>query len=262
MMLSLDIGATGMLAQQMHVDVISNNIANMTTTGFKRQRPEFKDLIYQTKVRPGATSSSVGTIVPSGIQLGLGVQPSAVYRINEQGTLKQTNNPYDLAIVGRGWFQISMPDGTTGYTRAGNFQINADGQVVTAEGYPIEPAITIPANTTDTQISEDGQVFVKLDGQTDLQNVGQIQLASFINDAGMEALGQDYFRETQASGAPTTGNPKDEGFGKLQQGELEGSNVNVVEEITNLITAQRAYEMNSKVIQTSDDMLGTITQLR
>lgn len=262
MLLSLDIGATGMLAQQMHVDVISNNIANMTTTGFKRQRPEFQDLIYQNKVRPGATSSSVGTIVPSGIQLGLGVKPGSVYRINEQGTLQMTGNLYDVAVSGRGWFQVEMPDGTTGYTRAGNFQLNAEGEVVTAQGYPVSPGITIPADVTDTEINDAGQVFVKIAGQTEMQEVGQIQLANFVNDAGLEAIGNNLYLETEASGAATTGNPTDTGFGNLQQGAREGSNVNVVEEITNLITAQRAYEMNSKVIQTSDDMLGTLSQLR
>lgn len=261
-MLSLDIAATGMLAQQMNVDVISNNIANMTTTGFKRQRAQFQDLIYQNKVRPGVTSSDVGTIVPSGIQLGLGVKPGSVYRINEQGTFAMTGNTYDVAIAGRGWFQIAMPDGQTGYTRDGTFQINADGDIVNAQGYPLDPALTIPGDVTDVTISDAGLVQVKIAGQTDYQDVGQIQLATFQNDAGLEAIGNNILLETPASGAPTTGNPTDIGFGKLQQGAREQSNVNVVDEITSLISAQRAYEMNSKVIQTSDDMLGTLTQLR
>lgn len=262
MMLSLDIGATGMLAQQMNVDVISNNIANMTTIGFKRQRPEFEDLLYQNKVRPGATSAADGSIIPAGIQLGLGVKPGSVYRINEQGTIQQTDNEFDLALLGRGWFQIALPSGETAYTRAGNFSVNADGDIVTQEGYRLEPNITVPANVTATQINENGQVFVKIDGQTDMQNVGQIQTATFVNDAGLEAIGNNMFKQTEASGSPTTGNPNDVGFGGLRQGARENSNVNVVEEITQLITAQRAYEMNSKVIQASDDMLNTINQLR
>lgn len=262
MLLSLEIGATGMLAQQTHVDVISNNIANMTTTGFKRQRPEFEDLLYQNKVRPGATSSSNGNIVPAGIQLGLGVKPASVYRINEQGPLSMTDNEYDMALMGRGWFQITMPNGETAYTRAGNFSINADGQIVTQDGYELSPAITIPANVTSTTISEDGVVTVKIDGQDTEQQVGQIELASFINDAGLEAVGNNLFKQTEASGAPTTGNAGDNGFARIRQGARESSNVNVVEEITQLITAQRAYEMNSKVIQTSDDMLNTLNQIR
>ncbi|HEY8963458.1 MAG TPA: flagellar basal-body rod protein FlgG [Alphaproteobacteria bacterium] len=261
-MLSLDIAATGMQAQQMNVDVISNNIANMTTTGFKRQRAQFQDLIYQNKVRPGITSSDVGTIVPSGIQLGLGVKPGSVYRINEQGTISMTGNFYDIAIAGRGYFQITLPDGQIGYTRDGSFQLNAEGEIVNAQGYPIEPSLTVPDDVTDVSISENGIVQVKVAGQTAVQEIGQIQLATFQNDAGLEAIGNNILLETPASGAPTAGNPTDVGFGKLQQGAREQSNVNVVDEITTLITAQRAYEMNSKVIQTSDDMLGTLTQLR
>lgn len=261
-MLSLDIAATGMLAQQMNVDVISNNIANMTTNGYKRQRAQFQDLIYQNKVRPGITSSSVGSILPSGIQLGLGVKPGSVYRINEQGTLQITGNTYDMAIAGRGYFQIQMPDGTTGYTRDGSFQVNADGDIVNAQGYLLDPSISVPDDATDVTISDEGLVQVKIAGQTAVQQVGQIQLATFQNDAGLEAIGNNILMETEASGAPTTGNPADVGFGKIQQGARESSNVNVVDEITTLITAQRAYEMNSKVIQTSDDMLGTLTQLR
>jgi flagellar basal-body rod protein FlgG len=261
-MLSLDIAATGMLAQQMNVDVISNNIANMTTTGYKRQRAQFQDLIYQNKVRPGSTSSAAGNILPSGIQLGLGVKPGSVYRINEQGAFQMTGNKYDLAIAGRGWFQIAQPDGTIGYTRDGSFQLNADGNIVTAQGYLLDPGITVPDNATDITISDSGIVQAKIAGQVAVQQLGTIQLATFQNDAGLEAIGNNTFLETEASGAATTGNPTDVGFGKLQQGARETSNVNVVDEITSLITAQRSYEMNSKVIQTSDDMLGTLTQLR
>lgn len=261
-MRSLDIGATGMMAQQMHVDVISENIANMTTTGFKRQRPEFKDLIYQNIIRPGTTSSDAGTIVPSGLQLGLGVRTAAVYRIHEQGTLQLTENPLDLALNGDGFFQIELPDGETAYTRDGIFQVNQDGEIVTTQGYRLLPGFTVPQDTIDIQINQEGQVFVKIDGQVALQNLGQIQIANFINPAGLEAMGDNLLLETEASGAAIVGNPNSENFASIRQGAVENSNVNVVDEITRLITAQRAYEMNSQVISTSDDMLATITQLR
>lgn len=261
-MLSLDIGATGMLAQQLHVDVISNNIANMTTTGYKRQRAEFQDLIYQNKIRPGSQSSDIGTIVPSGIQLGLGVKAGSLYRIHEQGTMEQTSNVLDMAIAGKGYFQIELPSGETAYTRAGNFQRNAEGVIVTAQGYPVQPAITIPDDAVDIQINNSGEVFVKIDGQINLSNLGQIQLARFANPTGLEAIGDNLFLETPASGNAAVGNPMDDGFGKLEQGLRESSNVNIVQEITNLITAQRAYEMNSKVVQTSDEMMSTVSQMR
>lgn len=261
-MRSLDIGATGMMAQQMHVDVISENIANMTTTGFKRQRPEFKDLIYQNIIRPGTTSSDAGTVVPSGLQLGLGVRTAAVYRIHEQGTLQLTENPLDLALNGDGFFQIELPDGETAYTRDGIFQVNQDGEIVTTQGYRLLPGFTVPQDTIDIQINQEGQVFVKIDGQVALQNLGQIQIANFINPAGLEAMGDNLLLETEASGAAIVGNPNSENFASIRQGAVENSNVNVVDEITRLITAQRAYEMNSQVISTSDDMLATITQLR
>ena len=261
-MLSLDIGATGMLAQQLHVNVISNNIANMTTTGYKRQRPEFQDLMYQNKQRPGATSSDIGTIVPSGIQVGLGVKPGSVYRIMEQGSFEVTTNEYDLAIAGRGYFQIQTPNGETAYTRAGNFGINADGDLVTSQGYLLEPNINIPENTTDTIINASGEVLTKLPGQTNYANQGQIQLAIFANEGGLEATGDNLFMETESSGTPTTGNPDDDAFGGIEQGILISSNVDVVEEITRRITAQRAYELNSKVIQTSDEMMSAVSNLR
>ena len=261
-MLSLDIGATGMLAQQMHVDVISNNIANMTTVGFKRQRPEFQDLMYQNKQRPGSTSSDIGTIVPSGIQVGLGVKPGSIYRIMEQGSMQITQNEYDLAINGRGYFQVQMPNGETAYTRAGNFAINNDGDLVTSQGYLIEPNINIPEEALDVVINESGEVLVKLPNTVAFANQGQLQIATFTNEAGLEAIGGNLFMETPASNAPTVGTPNDTGFGAIVQGSRENSNVNVVEEITTLITAQRAYEMNSKVIQASDEMMNTVTQLR
>lgn len=261
-MRSLDIGATGMLAQQLHVDVVSENIANMTTTGFKRQRPEFKDLIYQNLIRPGATSGDSGTTVPSGLQLGLGVKAGSVYRVHEQGSLKITSNPLDLALNGDGFFQVQMPNGDTTYTRDGVFQVNQDGDIVNSQGYRILPGITIPQNATDIQVSIDGQVQVLIAGQTTLQNLGQLQVATFINPAGLEALGDNLLRETEASGTATVGNPGTDNLATIRQGAVENSNVNVVEEITNLITAQRAYELNSKVISTSDDMLAAIAQIR
>ncbi len=261
-MRSLDIGATGMLAQQMNVDVISNNIANMTTTGFKRQRVDFKDLVYQNLARPGAQSSDVGTILPSGLQLGLGVKINATYRINEQGPIQITDNPLDLALTGNGFFQITLPNGETAYTRSGVLQVNQDGEIVTSQGYQLEPNIVIPQDAMAVQINESGEVFAQISGQTALSNLGQIQLANFVNPTGLEAIGDNLLKETEASGTPTTGNPGDENFGKVRQGALENSNVNIVDEITHLITAQRAYEMNSNVISTSDQMLQTITQIR
>ncbi len=261
-MRSLDIGATGMLAQQTNVDVISNNIANMTTTGYKRQRAAFSDLIYQNIDRPGSTSSNVGTIVPSGIQIGLGVRNSAVYRLHEQGPITLTENPLDLAITGEGFFQIQMPSGETAYTRDGTFQISETGQIVTSQGYAVQPSITIPADATDIEVNEAGQVIVSLPGQVTLSNVGQLQLATFINPTGLNAIGDNLLLETEASGTANTGNPNENRFGAIRQGALEQSNVNVVQEITALIAAQRAYEMNSNVIQTSDEMMQSVSQLR
>lgn len=261
-MRSLDIGATGMLAQQMNVDVISNNIANMTTSGFKRQRAAFQDLIYQNIDRPGSTSSDAGTTMPSGLQMGLGVRTGAVYRMHSQGAIQITENNLDLAVMGEGMFQIQLPNGETAYTRDGTFQINENGELVTVQGYTVDPGITIPNDAISIDINASGEVLVKISGQTATQNVGQLQLASFINPAGLEAIGDNMFLETDASGAATVGNPNEEQFGAIRQGALEQSNVNVVEEITLLIAAQRSYEMNSKVISTSDEMLQTVSQLR
>lgn len=262
MMRSLDIGATGMQAQQMNVDVISQNIANMTTTGYKRRRADFKDLMYQNITRPGTTSSDAGTIVPAGLQMGLGVRAAGVYRIHEQGTLKVTENPLDLAINGDGFFQIELPSGETAYTRDGVFQVNQDGELVTGMGYLLQPGIVIPEDATDIEINESGQVFAKIQNQVNMQEVGQIELSNFVNPAGLDAIGDNLLLETEASGAPVNGNPNEDNFGSIRQGILESSNVNVVEEITNLISAQRAYEMNSKVISASDEMLSTVVQLR
>jgi flagellar basal-body rod protein FlgG len=261
-MRSLSIGATGMLAQQLNVEVISHNIANMNTTAYTRRRVEFQDLLYQNLRRTGAQSADDGSLVPVGVQLGLGVQTAAVYRITTQGSLTQTENSLDTAINGRGYFQITLPNGDTAYTRAGAFQLSDTGNIVTVDGFQVQPNITIPANATDITIDSTGQVQVKIDGQVAPQTVGQLQLATFANEAGLLAIGENLYLETPASGAPTTGVPGGDGIGKIQQGFLETSNVNVVEEVTNLITAQRAYEMNSKVIETSDQMMATLSNLR
>ncbi len=261
-MRALSIAASGMQAQQLNVDVISHNIANMNTTAYKRQRAEFQDMLYQNMERPGATSSASGGVLPLGIQLGVGVRADAVGRITEQGGISATGNPYDLAINGRGYFQITMPSGQTGYTRAGNLAVNADGQMVTADGYPVEPAITVPAEATAIQITRDGIVEVTIAGQTDPQQIGQLEIAGFINPAGLEAIGDNLFLETPASGSATTATPGTPGLGTLMQGYLENSNVNAVEEISSLIVAQRAYEMNARVITAADEMLQSTTQLR
>ncbi len=261
-MRSLDIGATGMMAQQLNVDVISNNIANMTTTGYKKQRAAFQDLMYQNLSRPGSTSSDSGTTVPSGIQVGLGVKTGAVYRMHGQGTVQITENELDLAILGRGFFQVDLPDGTTAYTRDGTFQINENGEVVTVQGYTLQPGISIPDNAVTVDINQEGEILATIQGQTAIQNLGQLQMADFVNPAGLEAIGNNFYLETTASGSAVTGIAGQEQFGRLEQGALEQSNVDVVAEITSLITAQRAYEMNSNVISTSDEMLQTVAQLR
>lgn len=261
-MRALSTAATGMAAQQLNVETISNNIANMNTVGFKRQRAEFQDLLYQNIERMGAQSSDAGTIVPTGIQVGSGVKAGSVYRIREQGSMTQTGNKLDLAINGRGMFQIQLPSGETAYSRAGNFSVNETGDVVTSDGYPILPKVTIPQNASDVTISKSGQVQITVPGQTATQVVGQIQLANFFNEAGLEATGGNLFLQSGASGAPQVGKPGDVGYGTLQQGYTEASNVDSVTEITALISAQRAYEMNSKVVKASDEMLSTTSQLK
>jgi flagellar basal-body rod protein FlgG len=261
-MRAMNIAATGMIAQQTNVEVIANNIANQSTTGFKRQRAEFQDLLYQTERRGGATSSDSGTIVPIGVQVGLGVKTAAINRINIQGNLIQTGNPLDLAIQGRGFFQILQPDGTTAYTRDGSLALSPTGEIVTADGFVVQPGITIPQNTISIAINSSGQVQAQVAGQLVPQTVGQLQLANFPNEAGLEALGNNLLLETPASGQATTGNPGSTGFGGLNQGLIETSNVDIVSEITSLITAQRAYEMNSKVISTTDQMLSSLNQIQ
>jgi flagellar basal-body rod protein FlgG len=225
-------------------------------------RADFRDLQYQNLRRPGSTSNDTGSIVPTGIQIGGGVKAGAVYRMHRQGDLRVTDNPLDVAITGRGFFQIQMPDGTTAYTRDGALQLSDTGVIVTPDGFPVLPQITVPTDATDITINLSGEVTVKIDGQVDPSNVGQLQLANFINPAGLESLGDNLLRETPASGSPTTGNPNSTGFGKLTQNALEGSNVNIVQEISSLITAQRAYEMNSRVISSSAEMMSTLSNLR
>jgi flagellar basal-body rod protein FlgG len=251
-----------MAAQQLNVEVISNNIANMNTVGFKRQRAEFQDLLYQNIERAGAQSSDSGTVVPTGVQIGAGVKAGSTYRIMQQGTMTATANPYDLAINGRGYFQVLTPTGETAYTRAGNFAINDQGKLVTTDGYEVQPGITIPADAVDVTISKTGQVQVTQQGQTTPTTVGQLQLATFVNEGGLEAVGGNLFMESGASGAATQGAPGAVGFGVLMQGYTEASNVDPVSEITSLIVAQRAYEMNSKVVTTADNMLAATAQLK
>ena len=261
-MRSLSIAATGMLAQQTNVDVISNNIANMNTTAFTRQRAEFQDLLYQPVSRPGAGAGGGDARTPAGIQIGAGVKTGGIYRIAEQGALTKTDNRYDMAIQGQGFFQVTLPSGETAYTRAGSFQTSDQGELVTNDGYPVQPGITIPQGAVDVVVSKTGEVQIKLAGQPELQTVGQLQLASFISEAGLEAMGDNLFKETQASGQPVVATPGEPGFGTISQGFLEASNVNPVSEITALITAQRAYEMNSRIVKAADEMLQTTSQLR
>ena len=261
-MRSMNIAGTGMQAQTTNVEVISNNIANLTTTGFKRRRTEFQDLMYQNLRRVGSNSSDTGSVVPSGAQVGLGVKTAAIYRINEQGTLQQTANTLDMAIQGHGYFQITMPGGETAYTRDGTFGLAPDGTIVTADGHTVQPGVQIPSAATAVSVNTNGQVQVTLSGQTAPSTLVQLQIAVFPNDAGLEALGDNLFLQTSASGGPVSGNPGAAGFGTVMQGFVEASNVNIVSEITNLITAQRAYEMNSRVIKASDEMMSTLTNLR
>ncbi|MBN9481573.1 MAG: flagellar basal-body rod protein FlgG [Bordetella sp.] len=261
-MRALRTAATGMAAQQLNVEVISNNIANMNTVGYKRQRAEFQDLLYQNVERMGAQSSSQGTVVPTGIQIGSGVKAGSVYRITEQGSPNRTGNTYDIAIQGKGYFQITLPSGEMAYTRAGNFTINGEGQLVTDDGYAVEPAISVPQDALEVSISKSGQVQVTTAGQTEPQVVGQLELATFFNEAGLEAIGDNLLLETAASGPATVGAPGDVGYGSLLQHYTEASNVDAVSEITALIVAQRAYEMNSKVITTADEMLSVSAQVK
>ncbi len=260
MIRSLWISKTGLDAQQTQMDVISNNLANVSTAGFKRSRAVFEDLLYQTMRQPG-TQSSQQTQLPSGLQIGTGVRPVATERIFTQGNLQQTGNDKDIAIQGDGFFQVQMPDGSTAYTRDGSFQIDSQGQLVTASGFPVQPAITIPAGAQNLSVGRDGTVTVKLPGSTAVTQIGTIQLATFINPAGLEAKGENMYVETGASGTPNANTPGTNGAGMLVQNYVETSNVNVVEELVNMIQTQRAYEINSKAITTSDQMLQRLSQL-
>jgi flagellar basal-body rod protein FlgG len=260
MIRSLWISKTGLDAQQTQMDVISNNLANVSTNGFKRSRAVFEDLLYQTIRQPGAQSSQQ-TQIPSGLQIGTGVRPIAAERIHTQGNLQQTGNQLDVAINGSGFFQVLMPDGTTGYTRDGSFQQNAQGQMVTSSGYPLQPAITLPANATTITIGQDGVVSVTQPGVAAPVQVGSMQLATFINPAGLQSMGQNLYQETASSGTPSTNVPGSNGSGSLSQNYVETSNVNVVEEMVNMIQTQRAYEINSKAITTSDQMLQKLSQM-
>lgn len=260
MIRSLWIAKTGMDAQQMQMDVIANNLANVSTTGFKGSRPVFEDLLYQTLRQPGAQSSQQ-TQLPSGLQLGTGVKPVATERLMTQGNLTQTGNQLDVAISGAGFFQVLMPDGTTSYTRDGSFQTDSQGQLVTASGFPVQPAITIPANATTVTIGQDGTVSVTQAGVATPVQIGSLQLATFINPTGLQSTGSNLYQETASSGTPSTTVPGTNGSGTLSQNYLETSNVNVVEEMVNMIQAQRSYEMNSKVITASDGMLQKLSQM-
>jgi flagellar basal-body rod protein FlgG len=260
-MRALDTAATGMAAMDLQVQVIAGNIANSSTTGFKSQRAEFQDLIYEHVQRIGAQASDNGNILPVGIELGSGVKTVGTPRLMTQGTLSQTGNTLDLAIQGSGWFQILMPAGTFSYTRDGSFQMDNQGRMVTAEGNLVQPTITIPPNSTGLTINAQGQVSVTLPGSTTSSILGQLQLTTFINDAGLQAQGSNLFVATPASGQPQNNTPGLNNSGTLLQGSLEQSNVSAVTEITNLIQAQRAYEMNSKVITAADQMLQTTAQL-
>jgi len=261
-MRALSTAATGMQAQQLNVEVISHNIANLNTTAFKRQRAEFEDLLYDTKESPGSNSSNTGTIVPTGVQVGLGVNAGSVYRITEQGSMTQTGNDFDVAIEGAGWFRIQLPNGGDAYTRAGNFSLSPEGQIVTTDGFVVQPAIAIPQEARVVEINLEGQVQVLLDGQAEPQIVGQFELVTFANEAGLEAIGSNLLLETAASGAPNVGVAGQPGFGGVRQGWIETSNVDAVTEITALIQAQRAYEMNARVITAADEMMATSSNLR
>ena len=260
MMRSLWISKTGMEAQQTQLDTISNNLANASTNGYKRSHAVFEDLMYQNLRQVGANSSEQTTL-PTGLQVGLGTRAVATARNFSQGNLQQSSNPLDLAVRGNGFFQVQMPDGTLGYTRDGAFQVDAQGALVTNNGYAVQPGITIPVGAQSITIAQDGTVSATLAGQTQPQILGQLQLASFVNPAGLEPKGQNIFTETVASGTPSAGEPGLNGLGSLQQGFVETSNVNVVEELVSMIQTQRAYELNSKAIQTSDQMLQKLAHL-
>ncbi|MDK9707966.1 MAG: flagellar basal-body rod protein FlgG [Desulforhopalus sp.] len=260
MIRSLWTGTTGMHSQQLNIDVISNNLANVSTNGFKKSRADFQDLLYQTMKVPGSQSSA-DTESPTGILVGLGVRPAAVSKVFSQGDLIQTLNELDVAIEGEGFIQVSMPNGNTGYTRCGALKRDSNGRLTTSDGYPILPAITLPDGSRQITISDSGIVSAIIGADTVSTEIGTIELASFTNNSGLSAIGKNLFAETAASGTPQTGVPGSDGYGTLLQTYLEGSNVNIVEELASMITTQRAYEINSKTIQTSDEMMQTTNNL-
>ena len=261
-MKALQIAATGMSAQQTRVEVISNNLANMSTTAYNARRAEFADLHYQQAVRPGTITASDGTVVPAGIQLGLGARPSAVTINIAQGSLSSTGGDLDVAIDGHGYIEVTMPSGISGYTRDGALKRSADGQIVTSEGYPIVPGITVPADSRAITINADGEIYAQFADRVEPELLGQMTLAGFTNEKGLEAIGSNLFLETNASGAPLVSTAGQEGLGTLRQGYLEESAVDPVREITELIKAQRGYELNAKVITAADQMLGATVQVR
>ncbi|MGM0622599.1 MAG: flagellar basal-body rod protein FlgG [Campylobacterota bacterium] len=261
MVRSLYSAATGMISQQTQIDVTTNNIANVNTIGYKQQRAEFADLMYQTMEYAG-TSTSENTQSPTGIQIGLGARPTAVTKMFSQGNFKETGNNLDVAIAGKGFFQIQMPNGEIGYTRNGSFKLDQNGMVVNSDGYPLIPETVIPEDTTDVAIGSDGTISIMQAGEQVANEIGQIQLANFINPAGLHGLGDNLYSQTAASGDPLIGIPAEEGFGQTKQSFVEMSNVQLVDEMTDLITGQRAYEANSKAITTSDEMLQTVNQLK
>ena len=259
-MRSLWTATTGMSAQNLNMDVIANNLANVSTSGFKKSRADFQDLLYQILKVPGSPTSA-DTKSPTGIQVGLGVKPGSVTKVFTEGDIVQTSNPLDVAIEGSGFLQVTMPDGNTAYTRAGTLKLDGDGRITTSDGYPIEPEIVIPEDALQITISQNGVVSAILGDDTTSTELGNIDLVDFVNDAGLIAIGKNLFRETEASGAALVGTPGENGIGTLLQGYVENSNVNLVEELTQMITAQRAYEINSKVITTSDEMMQTVTNM-
>ncbi len=260
-MQALHTAATGMQAAMLNIEVIANNLANQGTTAFNRQRAEFKDLFYVDKQSPGTRTSDTGTIGPSGIAIGLGVGIGTVYSINEQGPMEQTGSDFDVAINGKGFFRISRPDGTEAFTRAGSFQTNGDGEIVTVDGYTVSPGITIPQNVTNIDINASGEVIVTIAGQTTPSTVGQLELVRFLNEAGLKSIGNNLLTITEASGVATDGIPNADGFGAIVQGWLEGSNVQAVTELTNMIKVQRAYEMCIKVMQAADEGLQALNDM-
>ncbi len=261
MIRSLFIAATGMEAQKLNIDVIANNLANVNTTGYKRSRADFQELMYEEIKTPGAASAE-GVQLPSGIQLGLGVRPVAVQKVFEQGDFTPTGNPLDMVIEGDGFFQVIKPDGEIAYTRAGAFKLDSEGRIVTSDGYPMEPEITIPSDTLEITIGSDGRISVTQPGSTTPTEIGQIEIARFSNPGGLSSIGKNLFEETASSGVPTTGTPGTEGLGTIQQGFIELSNVNIVDEMVQMIVSQRAYEINSKAVQAADDMLQIANNLR